>query len=183
MLASKSLPRIKFYDSRGRPKKELETEEEQWLQDFLDRPDISRQTPGRKDTVYIGKVNGERQYKQKRYLQWTLREILDIVNGSSQVQQTVEESFPARFNSKVVTFRMLYNFIKVHKEYKFQRDTPHESCTCEICENVHLFVMSINRNLKKIDKRLPTNVKEFSCDLENVKCMKSKPGKLLRIVL
>ena len=25
---------------------------------FLDRPDISRQTPGRKDHVYIGKIDG-----------------------------------------------------------------------------------------------------------------------------
>jgi len=54
--------------------------------------------------------------------------------GSSNVQQTCEESFPKQFDEKIVTFRMLYNLIKKHKEYKFQKDTPHESCTCEICE-------------------------------------------------
>ena len=73
--------------------------------------------------------------------------------------------------------------LKKHKEYKFQRDTPHESCTCEICENVHLFVLAINGKLKEKDKRLPTSVKdlveEFSCDIENVECMKSKCGNCL----
>ena len=113
-------------------------------------PDNSSQTPGCKDTVYAGKLNGERQYKQKRYLQWTLQEILEIVNGSSEVQQTIDESFPARFENKIVAFRMLYNFVNKHKNYKFQRDNPHESRTCEICENIHLFIMSINRNLKQV---------------------------------
>ena len=94
--------------------------------------------------------------------------------------QTAEESFPTTFDEKEVTFRMLYTLLKKHKEYKFQRDTPHESCTCEICENVHLFVLAINRKLKKVDKRLPTSVKdlvkEFSCDIDNAECMKSKCG-------
>jgi len=46
--------------------------------------------------------------------------------------------------------------------------------------NLHLFVLAINRKLKKVDKQLPTNVKdivkEFSCDSDNAECMKSKCG-------
>ena len=96
MLASKTL-RIKLYDNKGRPKKELDPDEERWLLEFLDRPDISRQTPGRKDTVYIGKLNGERQYKQKRYLQWTLRELIEIVNGSAATLcRQLKNRFPRR---------------------------------------------------------------------------------------
>ena len=54
---------------RGRTKNVLTFAEEEWLSAFLDRADISRQTPARKYNVFIGKVNGEKQYAQKRYLQ------------------------------------------------------------------------------------------------------------------
>ena len=64
MIASKTL-RIKLYDNQGRQRQELSLEQEKWLLDFLERPDISRQTTERKGAIYIEKLNGERQYKQK----------------------------------------------------------------------------------------------------------------------
>ena len=62
--------------------------------DFFDCPDVSKQTSGRKDAPYIRKVNGERLYKQKRYLQRTIRELLEIVNRSSNFNEAFEDSFP-----------------------------------------------------------------------------------------
>ena len=48
---------------------------------------------------------------------------------------------------------------------------------------MHLIVLAINVKLKEKDKRLPKSVKdlvkEFSCDIENVECMKSKCGNCL----
>ena len=56
----------------GRPKKELTESEKEWLKNFLDKPDIIYVIPGRKDHRYFGKVDGNSQYVQKRYLMWTL---------------------------------------------------------------------------------------------------------------
>ena len=52
----------------GRKLKELEEHHREWLTGFLDRADISRQTPGRKDNVYVGKENGQRKCLRKQYL-------------------------------------------------------------------------------------------------------------------
>ena len=69
MTASKLL-KIRFQGKGGGHTKNVLTfAEEERLSAFLDPADISRQTPGRKDNVFIGKVNGEKQYTQKRYLQ------------------------------------------------------------------------------------------------------------------
>ena len=59
--------------------------------------------------MYVGKVDGVRQHKQKRYLQWTLQEILGIIDGIAGIQ--VGETFPERFKGKEMSFRALYNFI------------------------------------------------------------------------
>eukprot|EP00111_Clytia_hemisphaerica_P013977 TCONS_00041134-protein len=172
-MASKHL-KIKFNKKGGRMKQTLLKAEEEWLLTFLDRPDISRQTPGRKDNVYIGKVNGKREYAQKRYLQWTIRELLDIVNGNSEVEgsPTFQEDF-----QRDLTFRQLYDFLKKRKQYKFSNQTPHESCTCEICENIRLLVTAVNRKMKNIDARLPSTVNdliaEFTCQNAGENCMKS----------
>ena len=65
-LASNFL-RIKF-TRRNKPvskSKELEEHHREWLIAFLDWAGISRQTPGRKDNVYVGKENGQRKYLLK----------------------------------------------------------------------------------------------------------------------
>ena len=65
-LATKYKLRIIFQQNRGRPRKELNEEEKIWLIEFLNRFNISYTNPGRKDHVYIGKIDGKSKYKQKQ---------------------------------------------------------------------------------------------------------------------
>ena len=109
-LATKCKLRINLKEKRGRPCKELTEREKIWLVEFLDRSDISYTNPGRKESVYIGKINEERQYMQKKYLLWPLREIVSIANS----QEAVDESFESKFD-KILTFSLLYDFLKVTK--------------------------------------------------------------------
>ena len=85
-MASKHL-KIRFQGKGGgRTKNALTFVKEEWLSAFLDRADILRKTPGRKDNGFTGKVNGKKQYSQKRYLQWTIRKLLGIINGKIPVE-------------------------------------------------------------------------------------------------
>ena len=55
-MASKFKPRIKPTQSKaGRPKNELAKSEKEWLQNFLEKPDI-RYEAGQKITVMLGKL-------------------------------------------------------------------------------------------------------------------------------
>ena len=118
----------------GPQKKMLTDEQKNWVHEFLDRPDISYTTPERNDNVYMGKVKRGRQYQRKLYLLWTLREIFEIVNGCTQISHlNSSECFESKFNVKL-TFRQLYDFIKVNKYYIFNKQIPHTACLCEICE-------------------------------------------------
>ena len=114
MMASKHLKTRFQGKGGGHTKNALNFAKKEWLSAFLDRADISRQTPGCKDNVFIGKVNGERQYAQKRYLQWTIRELLGIINEKISVEEcsTFTDSF-----DKDLTFRQLHDFLKKRKQY------------------------------------------------------------------
>ena len=100
-LAPKYQLRIaQIHKKRSGPKcKGLTEEQIQWLVTALDRPDIAYMNPGKNENVYIGKLDGVKQYEQKRYFLWPLRDILDILNGSGE--SVVNESFRilARENS------------------------------------------------------------------------------------
>ena len=48
--------------------------------DVFERSDMTDTTPGRKDNVYIGKIDGEKTFVQKQYLFWNLRDALNIIN-------------------------------------------------------------------------------------------------------
>ena len=52
-------------DNRGRPKQILDADEKSWLIDFLDCPDITYIMPGKRDQIYMGKVNGKKCMKQR----------------------------------------------------------------------------------------------------------------------
>ena len=67
---------IQLKENGGCKAKILSQEQERWLIDYLERPEISYTNPGRKDNVYIGKINGTNQSTQKRYLLWVLRDAL-----------------------------------------------------------------------------------------------------------
>ena len=89
----------------GRPKNELTESEKEWLKNVLDKPDITHVTAGRKDHHYVGKVNGKSQYVQKRYLMWTLYDLLNIASESSLIKN--KSSFEFSFGKKI-TFHQLY---------------------------------------------------------------------------
>ena len=72
---------------QGRPENELSPEETEWLIKFMDRPDITYTNPGKKDQRYVGKENGKIKFVPIRYLLWTIRDLLDIINGCSGMVQ------------------------------------------------------------------------------------------------
>jgi len=169
-LAKKYKMRIALATKRGRKYEGLNEEEVEWLKNYMERPEMTYINPGKKDNVYVGKVNGKSSFVQKQYLLWTLRDTLDIINGSELEGAPNETSFFGRF-SKVLSFGRLYNFFKVHKQYIWNRDIPESSCLCEICENACLLAKGINKYLKL---KLPTTphdlVERFSCSRES-SCM------------
>ena len=62
--------------------------------------DISYTTPHH--NVYLGKFNKVKNLAQKRYLLWTIRDIMDIINGSKTVQSDApSDSFEAKFGKKM----------------------------------------------------------------------------------
>ena len=118
------------------------------MDDAFDRPDITYVNPGRKDNVYAGKKDGERQYVQKRYLLWSLKELLEILNGAkTDCGASSLETFGNKFG-KDLTFSTLYNYVKSRIQLIFNRDIPHGSCLCEICENACLLAKGINKSKK-----------------------------------
>ena len=94
-------------NNRGRPKQILDADEKSWLIDFLDRPDITYTMPGKKEQVYMGKVNGKKVYETKKYLLWTLNELLNIANGCEATGIQPEDSFVSQFGKK-----LSYRFVK-----------------------------------------------------------------------
>ena len=102
---------------------------------------------------------------------------MDIANGCSATEvQSKEDSFVNRFGRKI-SFRHFHEFIKANKQYVFNKDIPHATCLCEICENVVDFMQALNQHLPK-ELILPTNphdiVEKFSCSSGNNDCMNSK---------
>lgn len=152
----------------GRPKNKLSKTELQWLDNFFERPDITYITPGRKEQKYLGRVNGEGNYAQKKYLLWTLAEIVGILNGLKASE--IGESFPTKF-SKVIKFQQLYQFIKSHPEFVFNKNIPQSSCLCEICENVNYISKALSRNSQELPNNPHDLVQMFSCDSNNKLCM------------
>ena len=100
----------------GQEKVTLDREQKEWLREQLDRPIYSTMAPGKKDNVYKGKVDGEKQYEQKRFLLWPLRDLHDSLNGKYEVAN--ENSFVIKFDKKL-PFGCFYDFIKANKEYKY----------------------------------------------------------------
>ena len=144
---------------------ELKEEEKQWIVDNLDRADLTYVNPGRKDHVYICKKDGERQYCQKRYLLWNMRDLLNILNGNEVAGSTTGvETFVGRFE-KPLSFSLLYNFIRNQIQLIYNQNIPQGSCLCEVCENSCVLAKGIN---KCANTDLPTNphdiVEENCCD-------------------
>ena len=172
-LASKYQLRIaQIQKKRPGPKRKGLTEEQiRWLVAVLDRPDISYMNPGKNDNVYIGKLDGTKQYEQKRYFLWPLRDILDILNGSGENVVNQSETYTERFAEKL-TFSMFYKFIKRRKEYVFHKNIPHYTCLCETCENAVLLAKGLGHACKS--QHVPSDphsiVEFYSCN-DSKACM------------
>ena len=175
-LVDKFQLRIKLTgkSKRGRPKNEFTTDELAWLLEFLNRPDITYTTPGRKDQRYVGKIDGKSQFVQKRYLLWTLNDLLGIANGVESIQEGC--SFQSSFSRKL-KFHELYEFIKSRREYIYNRDIPQSSCLCEICENAVFIAKGVNKKILNKSLLVPTDphslVEAYSCQSSSKDCMYS----------
>ena len=146
-LASKFNVKVKLAQKVGRKKNELTEQENQWLVQFLNRPDISYTTPARKDNVYLGKFDKVKKFAQKRYLLWSIRDIMDLINGPKIVESdSVMDTFELQFGKKL-TFRQLYGLFKRNKQYIFNRKIPQWSCLCEIYENAIFLANGLNEKL------------------------------------
>lgn len=130
--------RIQF-ENNGRPKYELSKSERPWVKKIFKRPDITYTTAGKNQQKYLGKINGQSQYAQIRYLLWNLKVLLHILNGNATIDS---ERFLSKF-SKDITFRQMYDFIKIHPEFVCNKDIPQSSCLCEVCENAAFVTKSI----------------------------------------
>ena len=119
-LASKYQIRIKMHENRGRPRKELSEEKKDWMIEFLSQSDMTYTNPGCQDNVYIGKVDGEQKHLPRQYLLWTLKDLLDIINGS----ELHSSNFLSTFSEKL-SFSQLYDFIKSHKQFVYNKNLPH----------------------------------------------------------
>ena len=140
-LASKYQIRVKFGEKLKRNKYLLSEEEVDRVFAFLNQPDISYTIPDRKQNVYVGTFNKVRKFAQKRYLLWTMREILEIINGSKLLESSEGDNFCFKFG-KDITFRQLYDVMKRHKAYIFNKKIPQWSWLREICENTLLRSMA-----------------------------------------
>ena len=96
--------RIQYQEKRGRKPDLLTEEEQEWLVNVFERPDITYINPGRKDNVCVLQKDGKREYVQKRYLLWTLRDLLNIINGVKLDGVSNINTFSDRFG-KDLTFQ------------------------------------------------------------------------------
>ena len=167
---------MKFCEKVGRKNNVLSDLEQQWVEEFLNRADISYTTPGRRDNVYFGVVNKVKKFAQKRYLLWKIRDIFDMINGSKVMENNPNfDTFKSNFEKKL-TFRQLYDILKRNKQYIFNKKIPQWSCLCEICENAVFLVKGLNKKLFP-ECRLPETVNKlvakFSCS-DAADCMTSQ---------
>ena len=118
----------------------------------------------------MGKINGKKVYETKKYFLWTLNDLLDILNGCEVTGIQTEDSFMNEFGRKL-SFRQLYKLIKANK------NIPHATCLCEICENAVFFMQGLKKSLPK-QLNLPSNlydiVEKFSFDSNNQDCTNSE---------
>ena len=99
--------------------------------------------PGRKDYAYVGKKDGVKLYEQKRHLLWKIRDLHEIANGGSGIEEAGGDSFSNAFGCPL-KLALLY-VLKLNKEYILNRDIPQWSCLCELCEDVTLLATGVTK--------------------------------------
>ena len=76
---------------------------------------------------------------------WTTRDLLEIMT-SIRGKEVNTERFSYVFEI-YLSLIQLYNYLKRHKQHIFNRDIPHGSYLCEICENGVLMAKVISKAL------------------------------------
>ena len=121
-LVKKYKLRINLLPKKPGRKTQVQKEEEiDWLIEYLDHGNISYITPGCKDHVYTGILDGMKQYVQKRYL----RDPFDILNGHNTLESN-ERSFQQEFGYEI-SFSRFYEFLGSQKQYIFNKKIPQTS--------------------------------------------------------
>ena len=124
----------------------------------------------------MGKINDKNLFETKKYLLWTLNDLLDILTGCEVTVIQTEDSFMNEFGRKS-SFRQLCELIKANKQYIYNKNIPHATCLCGICKNAVFFIQGLNKSLPN-ELNLPSNphdiVEKFSCDSNNQDCMNSE---------
>ena len=82
-------------------------------------------TPGRRDTIYVGMDGGKRECKQKRYL---LRKLHEVINGYKIISNENFSSVTEAFEHEL-SFRQMYNFLKMHKVVAYNSEISRSSQT------------------------------------------------------
>ena len=94
-----------------------------------------------------------------------------IINGS----ELHSSNFVSTFLEKLI-FSQLYDFIKSHKQFVYNKNIPHTSCLCDTSENIVLLAKGLN-NYKRLtaSARLPETphdiVEKYSCSSDDKDCM------------
>ena len=164
-LAQKFKLRIKLPGKKGRKNRTLTEDQENFLLDVFEGSDMTYTTPGGKDNIYIGKIDGEKTFLQKRYLFWNLRDTLSIFS-------TGGKSYAIKFG-EALSFSCFYNFIKKYRQFVYQRDIPASSYLYEICEKASVMGKALNR-LKDIKGHLtmvPDILQKYCCNSAQDECM------------
>ena len=95
---------------------------------FLEQPDISYCSPGRKDTAYCGRSDGVKVYCSVYYLLFTYSNLVYLYNKE---------------NYSNITNYQLRGVINAENYLFMQSKTPADDFRCETCENGQLLLQTI----------------------------------------
>ena len=121
-------------------------------------------------------------YLHRHYLLWTLKDLLDIINGS----ELHSSNFVSTFSEKL-SFTKLYDFIESHKQFGYNKNIPHTPSLCDACENIILLAKDLN-NYKR--RRASARLQLVMISLKNTSvhlitnfddCIECSSGKLCQL--
>ena len=141
----------------GRPPK-ISKEKAEKLKNFLQNTDVSYILPGKNNQFYIGKADGQKIFKPKKYLIYTYHQLHSLLQKNEDIDLAS------------IKFSTMYRFIRDSKEYIGFFKTPHVTCLCPTCENVELLVnginnaLAINTNYEKFPEHCHELINMISCE-------------------
>ena len=116
---------------------------------------------------YLQKVDGESMFAQKRYLFWSMQDILGLLN---LISNEGVESFNSKF-SKEIIFRQLYEFIKIQGQLVYNKDISQSSCFFKIYKNAVCYSKPLSRNKHVLQNNLNNLVEQSSSNSTSRSCI------------